>query len=94
MQKLTEIGQANELDEATMAELSRLAGATDPGVSDTLIDPQHVTFRPKARDAIKAVFTQVVDEIPNLTPEEKSAFQSVIALLSNFEQAAVLWFRR
>jgi hypothetical protein len=86
MQKLTEIGQANELDEATMAELSRLAGATDPGVSDTLIDPQHVTFRPKARDAIKAVFTQVVDEIPNLTPEEKSAFQSVIALLSNFEQ--------
>lgn len=86
MQKLMQIGEANELNESTMAELSRLAGGADPGVADTLIDPQHVTFRPKARDAIKTVFGQVVDEIENLTPEEKSAFTSVIAFLSNFEQ--------
>jgi hypothetical protein len=86
MEKLVKIGENNELSEATMAELSRLAGATDQGAPDTLIDAQHVTFRPKARDAIKTVFTQVVDEIPDLTAEEKSAFTSVIALLSNFEQ--------
>jgi hypothetical protein len=55
-------------------------------VTDTLLDPNHIAFRPKARDAIKAVFTQVLDEIPDLTIEEKRAFAEVIALLSNFEE--------
>jgi hypothetical protein len=50
------------------------------------LDPNHIAFRPKARDAIKAVFTQVLDEIPDLTVEEKKAFAEVIALLSNFEE--------
>ncbi len=86
MHKLDAIANENELNEATMAELSKLAGAVDSGVTDTLLDPNHVTFRPKARDAIKAVFTQVLDEIPDLTAEEKKAFTAVIALLSNFEE--------
>jgi hypothetical protein len=87
MNKLATIANANELNEPTLAELSKLAGApADSGATDTLLDPNHITFRPKARDALKAVFTQVLDEIPDLTLEEKKAFTSVIALLSNFEE--------
>jgi hypothetical protein len=86
MHKLDAIATENELNEATMSELSKLAGASDSGVTDTLLDPNHIAFRPKARDAIKAVFTQVLDEIPDLTPEEKKAFTAVIAMLSNFEE--------
>jgi hypothetical protein len=86
MKKLATIANANELNEPTMAELSKLAGTTDSGVTDTLLDPNHLAFRPKARDAIKAVFTQVLDEIPDLTPDERKAFTAVIALLSNFEE--------
>ena len=86
MKKLAAIASENELNEPTMAELSKLAGGVDTGVTDTLLDPNHISLRPKARDAIKAVFTQVVDEIPDLTPEERKAFTAVIALLSNFEE--------
>jgi hypothetical protein len=86
MGKLRKIADENELNEAMMAELSKLAGQVDSGATDTLLDPSHIAFRPKARDAIKAVFTQVLDEIPDLTSEEKKAFGEVIALLSNFEE--------
>jgi hypothetical protein len=86
MKKLAVIASENELNEAMMSELSKLAGQADSSATDTLLDPTHIAFRPKARDAIKAVFTQVQDEIPNLTPEERNAFGEVIALLSNFEE--------
>jgi hypothetical protein len=86
MKKLEVIANENELNEVMMSELSRLTGQVDSGVTDTLLDPNHIAFRPKARDAIKAVFTQVLDEIPDLTLEEKKAFAEVIALLSNFEE--------
>jgi len=86
MKKLSVIATENELNEAMMAELSKLAGEADSGVTDTLLDPNHIAFRPKAREAIKAVFTQVLAEIPDLTPEEREAFADVIAILSNFEE--------
>jgi hypothetical protein len=86
MNKLSVIANENELNETMMSELFKLAGQADSGATDTLLDPNHVAFRPKARDAIKAVFTQMLDEIPDLTPEERKAFSEVIALLSNFEE--------
>jgi hypothetical protein len=86
MRKLSVIANENELDEAIMSELSRLTGQADGGVTDTLLDPNHIAFRPKAREAIKAVFTEAVTEIPDLTPEERAAFAEVITLLSNFEE--------
>jgi hypothetical protein len=86
MKKLSVIANANELNEAVMTELSKLAGQADAGVTDTLLDPNHIAFRPKAREAIKAVFTQVLSEIPDLTAEERTAFAEVIAILSNFEE--------
>ncbi len=86
MKKLAAIATANELNETIMAELSKLAGQADAGVTDTLLDPNHIAFRPKAREAIKAVFTQVLSEIPDLTAEEREAFADVIAILSNFEE--------
>jgi hypothetical protein len=86
MKKLSVIANENELNETIMAELSRLVGQTDAGVTDTLLDPNHIAFRPKAREAIKAVFTEAVTEIPDLTPEERAAFVEIIALLSNFEE--------
>jgi hypothetical protein len=85
MKKLSVIATENELNETIMSELSKLAGQTDAGATDTLLDPNHISFRPKAREAIKAVFTEAVTEIPNLTPEESSAFREIITLLSNFE---------
>jgi hypothetical protein len=86
MKKLSAIATENELNEAVMSQLSKLTGQTDSGATDTLLDPNHISLRPRARDAIKAVFTQVLDEIPDLTPGEKKAFGEVIALLSNFEE--------
>jgi hypothetical protein len=86
MKKLSVIASENELNEAMMTELSKLAGQADSGVTDTLLDPNHISFRPKAREAIKVVFTQVLAEIPDLTPEDRAVFADVIALLSNFEE--------
>jgi hypothetical protein len=86
MKKLSAIASENELNEAMMTELSKLAGQADSGVTDTLLDPNHISFRPKAREAIKAVFTQVLAEIPDLTTEDRAVFADVIALLSNFEE--------
>lgn len=86
MKKLAVIATENELNEAMMTELSKLAGEADSGATDTLLDPDHIAFRPKAREAIKAVFTQVLAEIPDLTPEDREAFAEVIAILSNFEE--------
>jgi hypothetical protein len=51
-----------------------------------LLDPNHIAFRPTARDAIKTVFTEAVTEIPDLTPDERTAFAEIITLLSNFEE--------
>lgn len=86
MRKLSVIANENELNETIMAELSRLAGQAGTGATDTLLDPNHIAFRPAAREAIKTVFTEAVTEIPDLTPEERAAFAEVITLLSNFEE--------
>jgi hypothetical protein len=86
MNKLSAIADENELDEAIVAQLSRLAGEADTGVGDTLLDTDHITFRPTVRQAIKTLFTQVSGEIPNLTREEQEAFAEVVAILSNFEE--------
>ncbi len=50
------------------------------------MDPDRISFRPKVRQAIKTLFTQVHMEIPTLTDEEREAFEEVIAILSNFEE--------
>ena len=86
MTKLKAIANENELDEDTVTQLSRLAGEAASGVGDTLLDTDHIAFRPKVRQAIKALFTQVSAEIPNLTREEHEAFAEIIAILSNFEE--------
>lgn len=88
MKKLSVIANENELNEAIMSEVSKLAGQTDTGVTDTLLDPNHIAFRPKVREAIKTVFTEAVTEIPDLTPEERAAFAEIITLLSNLRRAA------
>ena len=86
MKKLSVIAGENELNEAIMAELSRLTGQTNEGITDTLLDPNHIAFRPTARDAIKTVFTEAVTDIPDLTPDERAAFAEIVTLLSNFEE--------
>lgn len=86
MSKLSVIKNENDLDETLVAQLSRMAGEPDAGVVDTLLDTNHIAFRPKIRQAMKALFSQVSGEIPNLTREEQEAFAEVIAILSNFEE--------
>jgi hypothetical protein len=92
MNKLSTIASENELDAALIAQLSRLAGEVNPGVGDTLLDTNHIAFRPKVRQAMKTLFTQVSGEIPNLTREEQEAFTEVIAILSNFEELMAVLF--
>ena len=92
MTKLAAIANGNELDAAMIAQLSRLTGEESAGVGDTLLDTNHITFRPKVRQAIKTVFTQVSGEIPNLTREEQEAFAEVITILSNFEELMATLF--
>jgi hypothetical protein len=86
MTKLSKIATENELDEAMVAQLGTLVGETDSVAADTVLDTDHVTFRPRVRRAIKTVLSQVSAEIQTLTPEEKTAFGEVIAILSNFEE--------
>ena len=86
MTKLTTIANENALDEEMIAQLSRLTGDEDPGAGDTLLDTNHIAFRPKVRHAMKALFTQVSGEIPSLTRAEQEAFSEVITILSNFEE--------
>jgi len=86
MAKLSVIKNENDLDETLVSQLSRIAGETDAGVADTLLDTKHIAFRPKIRQAIKTVLSQVSGEIPTLTPEEREAFAEIIAILSNFEE--------
>jgi hypothetical protein len=86
MTKLSAIADENELDEPTIAQLSRLAGEGDAGGEDTLLDTNRMAFRPKVRQAMKALLTQVSGEIPNLNQEEQEAFAEVISILSNFEE--------
>ena len=74
MTKLSAIADENELDAALIAHLSPLIGEESGCVRDTLIDTNHIAFRPKVRQAMKALFTQVSREIPNLTREEREAF--------------------
>jgi hypothetical protein len=85
MTKLSVIADENELDEAIVAQLSRLAGEADAGAPDTLLDTNRIAFRPKVRQAMKSLLTQVSSEIPNLNREEQAAFAEVITILSNFE---------
>lgn len=92
MMKLSAIADENFLDEPMIAQLSRLAGEESTGVADTLLDTNHIAFRPKVRQAIKTLFTQVSGEIPNLTREEQEAFAEVITILSNFEELMATLF--
>ena len=69
-----------------VTQLAKLVGESNPGGDDTLLDTDHVSFRPKARQFIKTLLNQVKDEIPELTKEERDAFAEVIAILSNFEE--------
>jgi hypothetical protein len=84
--KLSTIADENELDETTVTVLSKLTGEISEGVGDTLLETDKITFRPKVRQAIKSLFSQVSAGIPNLTPQEQDAFAEVIAILSNFEE--------
>jgi hypothetical protein len=86
MTKLSSIADGNALDEATTTQLSRLTGEGEGGGADTILDPNHIAFRPKVRQAIKTLLTQVSSEIPNLNREEQEAFAEVITILSNFEE--------
>lgn len=86
MAKLAVIADGNALDESLVERLSKLAGEGEPGVDDTLLDTDHISFRPKVRQAIKALLSQVSAEIPGLTQAELDAFAEVIAILSNFEE--------
>jgi hypothetical protein len=90
--KLSKIANENELDEPTIAQLSRLAGEDNAGGGDTLLDTNHIAFRPKVRQAMKTLFTQVSGEIPNLTREEQQAFAEVVAILANFEELMAILF--
>ena len=92
MTKLSAIANENELDEATIAQLSRLAGEENAGGGDTLLDTNRIAFRPKVRQAMKTLFTQVSGEIPNLTREEQEAFAEVVTILSNFEELMATLF--
>ncbi len=92
MTKLSTIANENELDAAMITQLSRLAGEESPGGGDTLLDTNHIAFRPKVRQAMKTLFAQVSGEIPNLTREEQEAFAEVITILSNFEELMATLF--
>jgi hypothetical protein len=86
MTKLSTIADVNELDETLMSQLSKLAGESNSGGDDTILDTDRISFRPKVRQAIKTLLNQVSTEIPDLTKEEREAFAEVIAILSNFEE--------
>jgi hypothetical protein len=86
MGKMAVIADGNSLDEPLMERLSKLAGEDEPGVDDTLLDTDHISFRPKVRQAIKTLLSQASAEIPGLTQVEIDAFAEVIAILSNFEE--------
>jgi hypothetical protein len=90
--KLSHIAGENALDQATTAQLSLLAGEKNVGDGDTLLDTNHIAFRPTVRQAMKTLFAQVSGEIPNLTREEQEAFAEVVALLANFEELMALLF--
>ncbi len=90
--KLSAIADQNELDAAIVAQLSRLAGEERSDGGDTLLDTKHVAFRPTVRQAIKALFSQVSGEIPDLTQDEREAFAEVVAILSNFEELLAALF--
>jgi hypothetical protein len=92
MTKLSAIADENELDEPTVAQLSRLTGEENAGGGDTLLDTNHVAFRPKVRQAMKTILTQVSSEIPSLTRDEQQAFAEVITILSNFEELMATLF--
>ncbi len=86
MTKLAAIANENELDEGLVTQLSRLAGETASNAGDTLLDPEHISFRPRVRQAIKTLLSQASAEIPDLTKEEQEAFAELIAILANFEE--------
>jgi len=86
MVKLSAIANENELGEDLMTQLEKLAGEAGSGSEDTLLDTDRISFRPKVRQAIKALLSQVSGEIPDLTRDEQEAFAEVIAILSNFEE--------
>ena len=86
MTKLAAIADENELDESLVMRLSKLAGEVVSEGDDTLLDTDHISFRPKVRQAIKTLLSQASAEIPDLTQEEQDAFAEVIAILSNFEE--------
>lgn len=86
MKKLAAIASENELDEGLVRQLARLAGEAESIGDDTLLDTDHIAFRPKVRQAIKSLLSQVSAEIPGLTADEQEAFSAVIAILSNFEE--------
>jgi hypothetical protein len=86
MTKLRTIASENELGEDLVTQLARLAGEANAGREDTLLDTDHISFRPRVRQAIKTLLTQVAAEISGLTPDEQEAFKAVVAILSNFEE--------
>src|SRR5258708_35369997 len=55
MTKLAAIADENELDESLVMRLSKLAGEVVSEGDDTLLDTDHISFRPKVRQAIKTL---------------------------------------
>ena len=85
--KLAAIARENELKGDTVSELLKIAGASGVGaLDDTLLDTDHVAFRPPVRQAMRRVFTTMLAETPTLTEGERNAFEALVAALSNFEE--------
>lgn len=87
IQRLQEIAKANALKGDTVSQLQRIAGESSSGMTtETLLDTEHITLQPVARQAMRKIFTSVLADMPALTDKERAAFETLVAALSNFEE--------
>lgn len=85
--KLRDIAKANELKGDTVSQLQRIAGEESSGVSvDTLLNPDQIALQPVPRQAMRKIFGSVLGEMADLTEAEQSAFEIIVAALTNFEE--------
>lgn len=84
---LTGLREANRLDDDTAATLANLAGEDAGGADQTLLKTRGLELTPTTRNALGKAFRQTRGELEgHLTPDEATALDEVVAILTNFEE--------
>jgi hypothetical protein len=92
VRRLIGIRDSNYIDADTADKIAVFAGSPAQHAEDSLMDESRSVMRPTARGAMRNFFQLALGEIPGLSKTDKAMFESLLALVSNFEEMLGFYF--